>query len=551
MSKPHGQVNVVHDENQRFLRANLKVTPLMIGLAFWIAWSAWNLNFDLGYGGTVLQMQAFKNSFGTCTTAPNPTTGVPEEVCALSAVAQSMVAISSLFMALGSLFSAIPGHYIGRKGTIWVGCAFIIVGAAAQCGTAGNYVAYNVCKCITTFGIGHHIAVAYLYGVEVAAPQRRGAIVAIVSIGLTLGQLISAGVCAGTSSITTDWAWRIPVVLQIPFATIFAIGIAFFPESPRWLMIKGREEQARRSFGRYYNKDPYSEDITAQVREVQTYIEFERELASTSSWTEIFHRRYIRRTFISTFVSMVQGLSGVTFVVNYFVVYLVATGVKNPFIILIYLSVCGLAGSCCGPFIVEALGRRFAQITGFGILSVCMLIFSAVATGVGATTDAAKNTLVAFLCIWFFIFASFVSSNSWILSAELHSVRLRTYGQALALFFASLFNFATTFWTPYMINPTAGNMGTNVGYFYFGMDFIIFILLFLLLPETARLSLEQIDDYFQSGRKPWKTSLSRNKKIAMGEVFDVPEEVHAEAHKKADNLLAHTGGVEVPLGTQK
>ena len=538
----------MHVERQRYLRSNLKVTPLMVGLMFWIGWSAWMINFDLGYGATVLQMQAFQKSFGTCTMAPNPATGVMEEVCTLSAVAQSMVAISSLFMALGSLVSAIPGHFWGRKGTIWVGCCLIIIGAAAQCGTSGNYVAYNVCKCITTFGIGHLIAVAYIYGAEVAAPQRRGAIVAIISIGLTLGQLISAGTTAGTANFTTDWAWRLPIILQIPFAIIYAIGIVFFPESPRWLLLKGRQDQARRSFGRYYNKDPYSEEITAQIREVQTYIEFEKGMSSTSSWTEMFHRKYIRRTITATFVSMVQGLSGVTFVVNYFVVYLVATGVKNPFVVFIYLSICGLAGSCCGPFIVEFGGRRFAQVFGFGIMSACMLIFSAVASGIGATSTAAKNCLVAFLCIWFFTFAAFVSSNSWILSAEIHSVRLRACGQALALFAASLFNFATTFWTPYMINPTAGNMGTNVGYFYFGMDFAIFILLFLMIPETARLSLEQIDDYFVSGRKPWRTSLSRNKKIALGETFDIPPEAHAQAHQEAEATLVQASTSKVPLG---
>ena len=497
------------------------------------------VNFDLQYGPTVLQMPGFTKSFGTCEMVPNPATGVMEQVCALGAVAQSMVAISALFSSLGSLLSAIPGHYVGRKGTIWIGCAFICVGAAGQCGTAGNYLAYNVCKCISSVGIGSSLTVAYLYGVEVVIPQRRGAIVALVSIGLTVGTLISAGTTAGTSKIDNDWAWRIPVIMQIPIAIIYAVGIVFFPESPRWLMLKGREDDARRSFGKYYNMDPYSEVITAQVREVQTYIEFERELAATTSWTELFHRNYIRRTVASTFVALAQALSGASFVVNYFVIFLSIIGVSNPFVTLVYLAICAFAGSLCGPFVVEAAGRRAAQLTGYGVMSACMLIFSAVASGVGPTTDVAKNTLVAFLCIWFFFFAACVSSNSWIVSAELHSLRLRTSGQSIALFAANLFNFATTFWTPYMINPTAGNMGTNVGYFYFGVDLGILIVLVFILPETARLSLEQIDDYFQSGRKAWKTSMTRNKRIARGEAFDIPPEAHAQAHKEAEAKLSH------------
>ena len=532
-------VTTQHHEGTGPLAFNLQVTRFQVIFAIWIAWSAWMVNFDLGYGGTVLQMPAFLESFGSCTLVSNPETGVLEQTCVLGAVAQSMVAISSLFVAIGSGFSAIPGHFLGRRGTIHAGLALVVIGAASQCGTSGNYVAYNVCKCISTFGVGIVVAVGPTYGVECTAPQKRGALVAMFAVGLTTGQLVSAAVCLGTSNLDSDWAWRTPVILQIPFAIIYAVGILAFPESPRWLMTKGKEEQARKSFARYYNKDPNSEQISAQVREVQMYIEFEKNLSSTTSWTEMFHRKYIRRTFISCLVTSAQALSGVAFVVNYLVVFLVATGVHDPYLILVYLSVCGVAGSLIGPFVVEFGGRRFAQICGFGLLSTCMLIFSSVASGIGPTTTTAKNTLVAFLCIWFFFFSSFIASNGWTISAEVHSVRLRTYGQAFAMFCGSTFAFGVTFWTPYMINPTVGNMGTKVGYFYFGLEFFFCITLFFVLPETARLSLEQIDDYFESGPKPWRTSLSRNKKIAKGQVFDISPQEHEAAYQAANTKSAH------------
>ena len=56
-------------------------------------------------------------------------------------------------------------------------------------------------------------------------------------------------------------------------------------------------------------------------------------------------------------------------------------------------------------------------------------------------------------------------------------------------------------------------MGTNVGYFYFGTLVWCFICSYFTIPETNLLSLEQIDSYYESGVKPWKTSNSRNKKI--------------------------------------
>jgi hypothetical protein len=109
-----------------------------------------------------------------------------------------------------------------------------------------------------------------------------------------------------------------------------------------------------------------------------------------------------------------------------------------------------------------------------------------------------------------------IGNSQWVVSSEMHSVRLRTYGQVFAACVSSITSFAASFWTPYMINPEYGNMGTNVGYFYFGLTVLSIITLFFLLPETGRLSLEAIDDIFTSGRLAWKTSLKQNKRIAKG-----------------------------------
>ena len=145
-----------------------------------------------------------------------------------------------------------------------------------------------------------------------------------------------------------------------------------------------------------------------------------------------------------------------------------------------------------------------------------------IVAGVGSGSDGQSKTVryvsVIFLAIWSFFFGSCLASNQWLTSTEIHAVRLRTSGQAFNILITNIFVFGTNFWTPYMLNADYGNMGTNVGYFYFGCEFVAFVVLFLALPECSRLSLEQIDEIFVSGRKPWKTSLSRNKRIAKGEI---------------------------------
>ena len=61
-------------------------------------------------------------------------------------------------------------------------------------------------------------------------------------------------------------------------------------------------------------------------------------------------------------------------------------------------------------------------------------------------------------------------------------------------------------------------MGTNVGYFYFGIEAVIIFIIFFAIPENARLPLELIDDFFQGDGKAWKTSLAKNKQIVRSRV---------------------------------
>ena len=147
-------------------------------------------------------------------------------------------------------------------------------------------------------------------------------------------------------------------------------------------------------------------------------------------------------------------------------------------------------------------------------MATCALVFASVSSGLGSSTKAAQRVLVAFLCLWEFMFGACLTTGMWITSVEMHPLRLRTYGQAFAIAINNVFQFACAFWTPYMINAEYRNMGTNIGYFYMGMEIAAAIILFLILPETGQLTLEKIDDYFASHTMPWATSLSKNKKYS-------------------------------------
>lgn len=98
---------------------------------------------------------------------------------------------------------------------------------------------------------------------------------------------------------------------------------------------------------------------------------------------------------------------------------------------------------------------------GYITMALSMLILAVVASALGQSASTAQNVCVAFLCIWAFVFGATSGPVAWVSSAEMHSLRLRTIGQAYGVIQYEIFSFGAAFWAPYMLNVGYGNMGTK------------------------------------------------------------------------------------------
>lgn len=171
-----------------------------------------------------------------------------------------------------------------------VGAVLVLIGAAGMLGTSSSYLNYMVCKYICGVSLGFLFSGAIVYGVECTPSLNRGMLLGLFSIGLRAGNAIAAGVCAGSADIRSNWAWKTPIACQIPLSIALVGGIILFPESPRWLLMKNKESQARVALGGFLHKDPNFDAVNSQVREMRTYLEFEKVMASTTSFVEMFHK---------------------------------------------------------------------------------------------------------------------------------------------------------------------------------------------------------------------------------------------------------------------
>ncbi|KAJ5638134.1 hypothetical protein N7490_008013 [Penicillium lividum] len=503
------------------------ITTKMLLLTICVSGAAWIAEFDNGYTGIVLVMPAYQKAFGHCKQVPGPTGGTMEQ-CTLTTLRQSLISVSILFMAVGCALAGFFGSVLGRRATIQIACLFCIIGAAGMLGTSGNFLNYMVCKCINGVGIGQLLASSIVYGSECVAASKRGLLLGIYNIGLAMGNVTAAAVCTGSATLSpnNDWQWKTPIICQIPLGICLALSMMLFPESPRWLLLKGKDEQARKSFAIFQNLDPDSDAIKDQVEDVQKYLDFERTLDASTSWTEIYRGVNLRRTAVSALILIGLAISGVQFVGPYAALFLNGLGIKSPYLINTIVGLCIFGGAFIGPLVLDYGGRRFAMLYGYAAMAACMLILSAISTALGQHSPVAQTVVVVFLCIWAFVFGGFIGPSVWLASAEMHSVRMRTYGQANTTFLYEIFSFGATFWTPYMLNVKYGNMGSDVGYFYFGVTVAVLILVFLFVPETSRLTLEQIDDCFLSGKRAWKTSTKRNIAISRGELVETVKSEH-------------------------
>lgn len=109
-------------------------------------------------------------------------------------------------------------------------------------GTSGNFLNYMICKCISGLGSGHLLASSIVYGSECVSADKRGLLLGIFNVGLAMGNVAQAAVCAGSATLApdNDWQWKTPIICQIPLGVILGVGIITFLESPRWLLLKDK-----------------------------------------------------------------------------------------------------------------------------------------------------------------------------------------------------------------------------------------------------------------------------------------------------------------------
>ncbi|KAK4633941.1 Lactose permease [Fulvia fulva] len=391
--------------------------------------------------------------------------------------------------------SAWVANKYGRKPGIYLGYIFLVLGVAI---TAGDRDYYFVLMrffvgCASAWFSGPVIALIN----EIAYPPHRGVSNALYNCGWYVGGTIGAFVTFGTRNYESDWSWRIPTYLQILLQIVALPGLIFAPESPRWLVSKDRNEEARRMLEIAHDGVNNPALINYEMIEITATLQAERQAATSASYAEMITTKGNRhRLFISITIGLFSQWVGQGVISYYLPLVLNTVGVtstRDQTLISACLQVWNLIWSVAAAVLVDVLGRRFLFLSSAAI----MLLGYVITTALSGSFEERGNsgTGLAVIPFLFIFFAGYDISLTPLVTAypcEIWPYRLRSRGltvMGISVVVGIVFN---TF-----VNPIALD---NIGWKYYIVFMVIIVLYgitaFFTYPETRGHSLEQIAHIF-------------------------------------------------------
>lgn len=330
------------------------------------------------------------------------------------------------------------------------------MGCAIQINTTDKAVVY-VGRLILGIGNGFLVTFSNIYTAEASPAHLRAVMVALFSEWVNIGSIIGAVVTNATQSRLDKPSYQIPVGILFVVPVVLAIGLFFVPESPRYLVNRGKMEKARRALESLRGSSLQPDELELEWVEMVKGIEEEKKLASTIGPLDQYRGTDLRRTLLCYGVIMSQVGSGSWFVISYSTYFLIVAGltVNEAFKYSIMNTCLGLVGVNFGIYLMRhVVGRRTILTMGAAIQGLCML---GLAIGTGSVnpvgSEAGRNCLIAFFALYLFSYNAFVGDASYPVSTELVSTRLRSWSVGSAISLGYFFAWLTGFCSPYFINP--------------------------------------------------------------------------------------------------
>ncbi|KAJ8112649.1 hypothetical protein OPT61_g5023 [Boeremia exigua] len=417
---------------------------------------------------------------------------------------------------LGFAFGLVTGNMlsakIGRKKCFMVMCFYSILGILVCITSTTNKWQVVAGRIIANVYIGMELAIVPVTQSELVPAPVRGATVSTYQTGLLVGHLIAALICRGTGELAGDKSWRIPFGTVFLIPCLMLLTVWHIPESPRWLLMKGRPEEAMDNL-RLLRQGKFSEDeIQQEYQEFQNNLEINVEKGKVM---EIFQGKNLKRTLIVVGVNVFLQLTGQNFISIYGAIFIRSIGVVNPFTMTSANSAIGIVTVLAVQLLTDKFGR--VPLMATGALIQCGSLFTMGGLGTQANPSyAAKAGIVSMVTVFTVGFQIGWAPLSHVISAEIPSQRNRDATYALGSICNIAIQFAVSFSIPYLLNEPYAGLGSRVGFIFGSTAVLALLFTVFCIPECKGKTLEEIDELFLEGvplRKFGKTGAVEHREV--------------------------------------
>ncbi|MDE5871080.1 MAG: sugar porter family MFS transporter [Muribaculaceae bacterium] len=398
---------------------------------------------------------------------------------------------------VGAMVAGFFADLFGRK-PLLLFSAIVFLISAYMTGAVDTFVPFLIARLIGGVAIGVASGMSPMYIAEVSPPDTRGRMVSINQLTIVLGilgaqivnWLIAEPIPQGLElppfdSWNCQWGWRWMFWAEAFPAALFLILVLFIPESPRWLIGRGKEERANDVFCNIGGKEYAQAEINA-IRES------ENDMKESGSLLDLFRKPYISLIIMGIVIAVFQQWCGTNVIFNYAQEIFANAGydLGEMLFNIVLTGITNVVFTFVALYTVDRIGRRKLMLLGSGGLFAIYLIL-----GSCYYLEVSGVLMVILVMLAIACYAMTLGPVTWVLLSEIFPNRFRGVAMAVCTFALWTGCFTLTYSFP-ILNSSLGSYGTF--WLYSAICFAGYIYFRSRLIETKGKSLEQIENLTKS-----------------------------------------------------
>ena len=434
--------------------------------------------------------------FGYDTAVISGTTDIVRNQFSLSASGEGWyVGCALIGSIIGVLCAGSLSDYIGRKITMLISAAFFSI-SAIGCAVCGSFDALVAFRIIGGVGIGIVSIVSPIYISEVSPAKIRGTLVSLYQLAVTAGFLlaylanwaIDAGIDPSAAADAGLWsrmfnaeAWRGMLGSETLPALLFLFIIFFIPESPKWLIIKGKSSEATAVLSRILGSE---DEIDAEVEATRSSSGEDK-----GSWSDLLKPGILVAVLAGCAIAILGQFMGVNAVLYYGPKIFSEAGFDNPMFSTVLVGLVNFATTILAVFIIDKVGRKQLIYWGVSGMIICLM---AIGTYFATGGALGNGFMLAFFLAYVFCCAISISAIVFVLLSEMYPNSIRGRAMSLAGFMLWVGTYLVGQLTPVLLEWSQA--GT---FFIFAVMCVPYMLImWKVIPETTGKTLEEIEEYW-------------------------------------------------------